>query len=405
MIELATAAAAVGLPLGGAAVGWGTNALAVRMLFAPVERAGLGPFRWQGVIPARAERMAQSCADLLLGRLVAPQEVFDRIDAVALSRELEAGLVRAARAEVEAVVAARAPRVWPRLPARVRERILAGVTRELPGVVEGVLADLRTDLDRHLDVRGLITAAFLRDRRLLGELFWSCGEVEFRFIVASGFAFGLALGCVQLAAASLLSAGWVVLPLLGALIGGATNWVALRMVFQPAEPLRIGPWRLQGLFLRRQSEVSEAYARFFAERILTPANLLDAVLRGPAGERFEALVQRHVEASVDDALGWGKPVLDRALGAEGYADLRFGLAARVSTRAVPEAEEPVREHLEERLDLEATVQERMNGLDPESFVGVLRPVFQADEWLLTAIGAGLGLLAGVAQAALVTLGG
>ncbi len=46
------------IPLINGLVGWITNALAIRMLFGPIERIGVGVVGWQGVIPAHAERMA-----------------------------------------------------------------------------------------------------------------------------------------------------------------------------------------------------------------------------------------------------------------------------------------------------------------------------------------------------------
>ena len=33
---------------------------------------------------------------------------------------------------------------------------------------------------------------------------------------------------------------WWVLPVLGTLVGWATNWLAIRMIFEPIEPRKIG---------------------------------------------------------------------------------------------------------------------------------------------------------------------
>jgi uncharacterized membrane protein YheB (UPF0754 family) len=172
------------------------------------------------------------------------------------------------------------------------------------------------------------------------------------------------------------------------------------MVFAPLKPVRLGPWRIQGLFVRRQPQVSEAYATFFAERILTPDALLRAVLSGPASSQLVALVERHVSAAMDDVLGVSRPLLGLALGQEGYADLRQAVAARTVDDVLPLAAEAVSEHLDDRLGLQALVSSRLAALAPARFVGVLRPVFQADEWVLTSIGVALGVVAGVVQATL-----
>jgi uncharacterized membrane protein YheB (UPF0754 family) len=103
---------------------------------------------------------------------------------------------------------------------------------------------------------------------------------------------------------------------------------------------------------------------------------------------------------MDDVLGVSRPLLGLALGQEGYADLRQAVAARTVDDVLPLAAEAVSEHLDDRLGLQALVSSRLAALAPARFVGVLRPVFQADEWVLTSIGVALGVVAGVVQATL-----
>lgn len=59
----------IAIPLVTGLIGWGTNGLAIQMLFNPVRRRGWGPLGWQGVIPANAERMASICVRLMTSNL------------------------------------------------------------------------------------------------------------------------------------------------------------------------------------------------------------------------------------------------------------------------------------------------------------------------------------------------
>ena len=63
------------IPVISGLIGWGTNALAVKMLFAPVARRGWGLLGWQGVIPANAERMAKDNVKMIQTQLVDSQTV------------------------------------------------------------------------------------------------------------------------------------------------------------------------------------------------------------------------------------------------------------------------------------------------------------------------------------------
>ena len=47
------------------------------------------------------------------------------------------------------------------------------------------------------------------------------------------------------------------LPVIGALIGWLTNWVAVKMLFHPREPLKLGIVTVQGIFPKRQQALAE----------------------------------------------------------------------------------------------------------------------------------------------------
>ena len=48
---------------------------------------------------------------------------------------------------------------------------------------------------------------------------------------------------------------------------------AVALGLEPVEPRRVGPFRIQGLFLRRQPEVAEVYAKIIADDIVTLSNI------------------------------------------------------------------------------------------------------------------------------------
>lgn len=93
----------------------------------------------------------------------------------------------------------------------------------------------------------------MSDRSLLGKLFKISGKDELIFLVDSGLWFGFLLGIIQLAVALYWDNPWT-LSIGGLIVGLATNWLALKWIFEPVNPLKIGPVVLQGLFLRRQNE-------------------------------------------------------------------------------------------------------------------------------------------------------
>ena len=376
--------------------------MAIRMLFAPVEWVGWWKLGWQGVLPANAERMATICVRLMTTKLLDIEEVFARIEPNRVSALLSPALERNAEKIVEQVLQERFPTVWESLPERLRQSARERLHAEVPEVVGRLMQELGEDLRRYLDIESMVVNAFVKNRALLNQLFQECGAKEFHFISRSGLYFGALFGCIQAVVWWFIQPLWF-LPMTGLLVGWATNWLALKMVFEPQEPRSFGPLQWQGLFLMRQKEVSTAYAAFFAERILHPEALVDRVVQGPASDRLIEMLQRYVEQAVDQASGIAKPLLQLTVGTEEWRILKQEISTRLAL-TVPYELDRVHDYTAEAIKIEKELQHNLEGLSPEEFEQVLRPLFRQDENTLIAVGAVLGGIAGCIQWMLVTSG-
>jgi len=90
------------LPIISGFVGYVTNVIALKMTFYPIEFVGIpllrfedqpfGLFGWQGIIPAKAAKMAAKSVDLMTEKLIDVQEVFSRLDPARFTEEIEPGM-------------------------------------------------------------------------------------------------------------------------------------------------------------------------------------------------------------------------------------------------------------------------------------------------------------------------
>jgi len=337
----------------------------------------------------------------MTSRLLDIKAVFARIDPEQITDLLSPALEQHSQEIVEDVLSKRFPKVWDTLPERLREEARQRLRTEIPQVVLKLMDELRQDLTRYLDMEALVVNSFVRNRALLNELFWKCGRREFLFLAHSGLIFGGLFGMVQAAVWYFVQPDWF-LPVTGLLVGWATNWLALKMIFEPLEAKKVGPFRWHGLFLRRQAEVSEAYALFFAEKILHPEALVNAVLAGPTTERLIEQLQQFVDQAVDHASGAARPVVTLMIGTAEWNETKQEISQRL-VQVVPGELDRVHDYTEEALGLEKELCTNLQRLSPPEFEQVLRPLFQEDEATLIAIGAALGGVAGILQWTLVTL--
>src|SRR5256885_15342940 len=98
------------------------------------------------------------------------------------------------------------------------------------------------------------------------------------------------------------------------------------MIFEPVEPRKIGPLKLQGLFLRRQPEASDVYAGIIADDVVTLSNIGEELLGGPRSDRTRQMIETAMHPAVDRAVGVARPAVRVAVGRREYDAIRESVA-------------------------------------------------------------------------------
>ncbi|WP_033294390.1 DUF445 domain-containing protein [Amycolatopsis jejuensis] len=384
------------MPFVAALIGYVTKRVAIEMMFRPLEFVGLPPvLGWQGVVPKHGGRMAAIATDLLTANLLDIKEVFARVDPVIITRELEQPLLRAVDGIAREVLEQHHPRLWEMLPTIAQEMLIKQIQVSAPQLVREFLDEVRDNLDEVLDVRHMTVERLTRDRALLVRLIRETSRPEMTFIARAGIVFGFVLGLVQ-ALVWALTKQPLVLPIFGGAIGLFTDWLAIKMIFLPREPVRLGRVILQGKFQRRRAEVARQYGELVANEVLTVPNLLDALLRGPKSDRLVAMVEHAVGHAVDQQVSAAKPVVALAVGTQRLQEMKHAAAQRALAE-LPLTARHAEGYLTEAMDVAKMVEQRMLALTPLEFEGLLRPAFRQDEWKLIAVGGVIGFLVGELQ--------
>lgn len=383
----------VSIPVVAALIGYGTKLVAIRMMFQPVEFIGVKPFLgWQGIVPKRAARMASIACDTMTEQLIKPAEVVARLDAGRIAQEIEKPLLAGVEDIVREVAAHYQPGLWESLPVRVQRLVIERVQHESPRMVAAVLDLIKSDVDSVFDLKGMVVTSLVKDKRLLNRIFQEAGAKEFKFIARSGLVFGGAIGVVQMVA-------WVlfkfppIMPVFGLFTGWFTDWLALRMIFYPIEPRRYFGVQWQGLFLKRRAEVAEAYGSLIAKEIITPHNVIEAILHGPLSDRVLALIQHQLDRELGSV---ARPLLVFAVGSRKYQEMKLAISSQIMSR-LPDTMRYIEDYATDAMDIRNVLVSKMKELSPREFERLLRPAFEQDEWILIATGAVLGFLVGEAQ--------
>jgi len=373
-------------------IGWFTNLLAVKAVLYPVEFIGIGPmFGWQGIIPKNAEEMSRSFSELIRDRLVDIEEIFSGIthdDNEELDRIVEdvsQEIIREFSTNI-------APDSWARAREKLREYINMLVRRNVRSVTEEILNRMAKEAADFIDVDAIVREAMLEDRALLGRVLVEIAGPEFKFIERSGLWFGFLFGVLQMLVWIIYPAAWV-LPAAGFLVGYVTNWLALNLIFEPREPIQIGPFRIQGVFIKRQREVATSFADVIAGRVLNAEQMVKHLTDGPSRDRVLGILEEQVEESMKEYER--DAMVAMLVSKDKLAEAKADLLQRVRSVDMSDSGQ-IKAFADQSHHIHAQLEKNLAALDAAEFSGILRPVFQKDEWKLVlaggVIGTGIGAL-------------
>lgn len=384
------------IPLISAFVGWSTNYLALKMMFYPMEFVGIKPiFGWQGLIPAKRKEMAEIAAELVLGKLLNAKELAAKLDAKELTAVMERRLKQVLRRIVDEVMRESAPKVWASMPVHGKNLVYARIEADIPNIVSNMVDDFKHNVEEIVDIKELVVTKLVESPEIINEIFLKSGEKEFPFVEHSGFIFGLLFGFPTMLVWMYLPTWWV-LPLGGLIVGYLTNWLALKVIFEPKHPTKFMGLTLQGMFLKRQNEVSKVYSEIIEEKLVTSENILKTALYGSGSNQLLELIELHVNDAIDRYIAFAQPYITLGVGSDAYYRVREMSSRHIfenSERYMPYAFD----YIKKTLNISGELSARMKKLSPEEFEGVLRPAYEADEWKLILTGSLLGMGAGFMQ--------
>jgi len=369
------------------------------MIFYPIQFRGipllrideqpLGLLGWQGIIPCKTRVMSDTMVNMVTTQLLNIEEVFRRLDPNEVAKLLGPEVPKLVNSIAEDMSPYAKLSTIPRalffsLPMKVVS-MMSSMNHKF---LHDFTVAMQDNIGGLLNVKNCVIDQMMQDRALLGTLFRKCGQAELDFLTNSGLWFGFILGVIQMIVALFWDNPWQG-AIGGTVVGLATNWLALKWIFEPVNPIKIGPFILQGKFLRRQKEVAAEFSEFFANNVLTSEKLWESILNDPSTKpSFDGLFTKHLQKF--------------ACALSGGIGFRPGskLFSKVAVQAVdklPNHLHVLHPYVDKTLGLQNTLKTQMEKMTSVKFERVLHPIFEEDEMTLIIAGGVLGFAAGLIQ--------
>jgi uncharacterized membrane protein YheB (UPF0754 family) len=404
------------VPIFTAVIGWLINWTGLWMLFAPIHFHGFripgfkdvagslprklqevpgilqGSLGWQGIVPARAAKMGSIAVDKALAKMATASDFYQQLEPDVIAEHIVSVFEPELPLLVDEIMWREHPRLWRDLPRSVRQTVVERVKRQLPHVVRRVTTEIGDHIDQLLDPKLMVIENFEKNPQIVVRIFKDFGRRELRMMVIFGFVFGFLLGIPVAFVDQWLHQAWL-LPVMGIVVGWVTNKLGMWLIFEPPNPVRIGPFKIQALFAQRQWEASDVYGKHIAMDVITLERIGDFLLNGPSGDRTRQMLAAALQPAVDAAIGPAHAAVRVAVGARKFDSIR----ASVAEQAVDYTITPLRDAaFSERQShrIRSLIAERCRALPAPVFVEMMRAAIKEDEWLLYAHGAIMGLAGG-----------
>ncbi|MEO0509145.1 MAG: DUF445 family protein [Verrucomicrobiota bacterium] len=195
----------------------------------------------------------------------------------------------------------------------------------------------------------------------------------------------------------------ILTPFITAAIGWFTNWVAIRMLFHPREPLRLFFWKWQGLIPRRQKQLAAEAAEIIEREIMQQHMIVNEIKKIDLGPYLEEAAHKVVWNRIGPQLQ-AIPLLGSFIN-EGILAKFEVIAASSMKEEAGQLMEKVATEFEASVSLKQLIEDNIAAFDLVRLEEIVNQVARREFRTIERLGAFLGLVIGCAQVALLTATG
>lgn len=193
-------------------------------------------------------------------------------------------------------------------------------------------------------------------------------------------------------------------PVLAALIGWLTNFVAVKMLFHPQRPIEVLGFSIQGVFPKRQSQLADKLGDLVANELFRVDQISQKIESFALSEENMNAVGNRIEKTIRGKLINTFPMLSMFLTDEMIQKVTLLFRAELED-FVADSVKQLTENFEKNLDVREIVRLKVSNFSHEKIEEILVALMKKEFKFIEAIGAAIGFLIGCFQVGLTLLTG
>ena len=193
------------------------------------------------------------------------------------------------------------------------------------------------------------------------------------------------------------------LPLIAALIGWITNYLAVKMLFHPKLPISILGISVQGVFPKRQAQLARKLGDLVSDELFSVEEISTKIKEFSTSPETMELIGEKIEKTIREKLVKSFPMLSMFLTDEMIAKVTRIFKVELQN-FILESADSLTQKLEAELDVREMVTEKVEAFSTDKLEELLSSLMKKEFRFIEWVGAFLGFLIGCIQVALTLAG-
>lgn len=192
----------------------------------------------------------------------------------------------------------------------------------------------------------------------------------------------------------------LLLPIIAAAIGWITNYIAVKMLFRPKEPINFLFFSVQGVFPKRQKALAQNLGELVSRELFSAQDVVNSIIENSKTPEMVKFIGDKIEFVITEKLPKVIPMLSMVLSPDLVAtvknsfqgellDMIDGLAHKLSGK------------LDDKMGIEKVVREKVEAFSSEKLEQILFDIMKKEFRFIELVGAILGFMIGVIQVLLI----
>ena len=179
---------------------------------------------------------------------------------------------------------------------------------------------------------------------------------------------------------------------IGGFIGWVTNKIAIKMLFRPIKPIRLGVMTLQGVLPKRKNQIAVSIGETVEAQFVNKEELLQSFLDADTKQSVLSSIQRILVTKIKEVV----PSMMLAMLGQGLDDLVRKLINDHGDDLLNELIESLNKN-ESVMPIRTIVTQKINDLDMIEFESLVMNIVKQELRHIETVGLVLGIFIGIAQ--------